>query len=299
MGARRDYQAADEAIAAHGFAFLREQDAGLWEELRILTEDLTAAPAAGLLSINCLGPMEVRKDGVLLDTWPRRKAKVVLAALALYRRGVDAMDLAEVLSQGEVSSGNIQSLQMSVSALRRVLEPQLQGQREASRYVMHKDDRYLLNWSNLEFLDLTAFDQACDKGLALRQAKPFDAAEAFERALAHSRGPLLSDALFGGHFDAERQHYRVRALEMLHWLGGHYGRLMQNAKAESAFGRAVALAPTDEETYLAFMGHFLAAGRPDRIRQLYWDCRKALKAQLGLAPSAEFEGAYEGMGLGG
>ncbi|MDB5100922.1 MAG: transcriptional regulator [Cyanobacteria bacterium RYN_339] len=290
--AREVLQAANDAIAAHGFAFLREQDAGLWEELRRL-DAVEAPPTAGLLSITCLGPMEVRKDGVLIDTWPRRKAKVVLAALAIYRRGVDAMDLAEIVSQGEVSSGTMHSLQMSVSALRKVLEPDLKG---TSAYVSLKDDRYLLDWGKLESLDLTAFDQAYDEGMGLRQGKPFDAAEAFEKGLAHARGPLLSDGMFAGSFESERQHYRTRALDALLWLGGHYGSLMQNAKAESAFGRAVALAPTDEDTYLAFMRHFRANGRADRIRQLYWDCRKAMKAQLGLAPSPAFEDAYKAMG---
>jgi hypothetical protein len=80
---------------------------------------------------------------------------------------------------------------------------------------------------------------------------------------------------------------------MLHWLGDHYGRLMQQAKAEGAFTRAIALAPTDAASYLAYMRHYRAAGRPDRIRQLYWDYRKALKAQRNQAPAAAFEEAYK------
>jgi hypothetical protein len=43
------------------------------------------------------------------------------------------------------------------------------------------------------------------------------------------------------------------------------------------------------------MRHHAALDRPDRVRQVYWDCRKALKAAFGGAPSDEFEALYQGL----
>ena len=54
----------------------------------------------------------------------------------------------------------------------------------------------------------------------------------------------------------------------------------------------MSLAPCEEEIYVRLMRHHLAAGRPERVRQAYWDCRKALKGRLGIAPSDDFERAF-------
>ncbi|HEY9721369.1 MAG TPA: bacterial transcriptional activator domain-containing protein, partial [Oscillatoriaceae cyanobacterium] len=65
-----------------------------------------------------------------------------------------------------------------------------------------------------------------------------------------------------------------------------------HTRAEATLERALAIAPSDEDASLALMRHHAARGREERVRQVYWDCRKALKAQLGSVPSAEFEAAY-------
>ena len=56
--------------------------------------------------------------------------------------------------------------------------------------------------------------------------------------------------------------------------------------------RATELAPCEEEAYLRLMRHHQALGRPERVRQAYWDCRKAFKAWLGGVPSEDFERTY-------
>ena len=296
---------AEHAIAAHGYAFLREQDARLWNELAApathasplpARKPLDPEPKPGLLTLACLGTFEVRRDGVLLASWPRRKARLVLAVLALQRqRGIDAMALAELVAGDEAAVGQatMHQLQMAVSALRAILEPDRPGQRGASSYLVLRDDRYQLVPERLALVDLDAFDRALAEGQAARD--PAIALPAFQAAAELVRGPLLADQLFTGLFDAEREHYRKRALEVLLWLAAHHGRHMDHASAETAFTRALALAPTDEDVYLAAMRHQQARGRAERIRQLYWDCRKALKTRLAMAPSAEFEQAFRAM----
>ncbi len=312
-GARVARAAADALIDARGYGFLRAHDARLQEELRALDGQRTpsalsvaqapilpnaiagkkgAAPPAGRLRVKALGALEVEREGVVLDQWPRRKSKLVLGALLLRPRGIDAYDLAELIEDGAPVAGSLHALQMAISALRRVLEPGQEGKREASRYVYYRDDRYGLEWEMVDDYDVRMFDAALDAGDATKGRDAATAAKAYEEAAALVSGPLLADTLFAGRFDAEREHYRRRALGAMLWLGDHYGSLMRRDQAEAMYARAIALAPTDEDAYLALMRHQRLAGRPERVRQAYWDCRKALKARLGIQPSPTFESAY-------
>lgn len=252
----------------------------------------TAPLGQGLLSVRVLGGFEVRLDGALLDHWPRRKAKLILAALLLYPRGLTLAQLAEFLGPEEVSAGALTTLKVDVSALRRVLEPNM-AKGGHSSYVMTEDDRYVLAWPRIEFFDLRAVEQKLSEGDRLRDAEPDQALQAYEAALEHHRGNLLEDSFFGKFFEAEREARRRKVVAVLLWMAEHQGHQGKLAAAESLLQRAVELAPTEEEIYVQLMHHQKRVGRPERIRQVYWDCRKALKSHLGLTPSPEFEAAYE------
>ncbi|HEY9724001.1 MAG TPA: bacterial transcriptional activator domain-containing protein, partial [Oscillatoriaceae cyanobacterium] len=84
-----------------------------------------------------------------------------------------------------------------------------------------------------------------------------------------------------------------RALGALYWLVQHHRERADLSGAERLLKRAIALAPCEEEAYISLMRLQDALGHPERIRQIYWDCRKALKANLGMEPSEAFEDAYK------
>ena len=122
---------------------------------------------------------------------------------------------------------------------------------------------------------------------------PVAAAAAYEEALGHYRGNLLEETFFAGLFEPERLAFLRDAMEALRTLHDlHLGR-GDRSSAEQALRRAMALAPTEEEPYLLMMRFHQANGAPERVRQTYWDYRKALKAALDLAPGPEFEAAYQ------
>jgi LuxR family maltose regulon positive regulatory protein len=254
-------------------------------------------PASGGLSLRTFGGFEARLDGVLIDQWPRRKAKLILAALLLYPRGLSLGQMIEVLGGEEVSAAALTTIKVDVSSLRRALEPNL-GKGQESRYVVTTDDRYLLTWEAVEYLDLRAFDQAMGRGDRLRESEPLEAVKAYEAGLAHYRGNLLDDGFFAKYFEAEREKYRQQVVAVLMWLSRFHQDLGDQTGAETALTRAVELAPTDEDAYIALMRHQRNVGRPERIRQIYWDCRKALKAYLGMSPSPEFEAACAAIAKG-
>jgi DNA-binding SARP family transcriptional activator len=155
------------------------------------------------------------------------------------------------------------------------------------------DERYTLASDAVEFVDVRAFEAAVGAGDRLREASPAEAAAHYEDALGHYRANLLDDSLFLRHFEAEREALRQQAVGVLTWLAGFHQGRGDESSAEAALRRAVTLAPTDEEVYIALMRQQRRTGRAERIRQVYWDCRKALKAHLGVAPSVAFEDAYE------
>jgi ATP/maltotriose-dependent transcriptional regulator MalT/DNA-binding SARP family transcriptional activator len=323
---RGDQEAAVEAVSRglaiaeeRGYGFLAGRDGALWSELAPLvargrsgvpfveaalsqaaahavvvpaSDGVTAAePGARGLSVRCFGTMEVRLDGVLLDQWPRRKAKAILAALLLYPRGLSLGQLIELLGSESVSQAALTTMKVDVGALRRALEPSL-GKGQASRFVPMMGERYVLDAGGVEFVDVRAFEAAAAAADRIRDEGPTDAAALYAEALRHYRANLLEDGLFARYFDAEREALRQQAVGILMWLAGFHQGRGDESSAEGVLRRAVELAPTDEEAYIALMRQQHRSGRPERIRQVYWDCRKALKTYLGVSPSAAFEAAY-------
>ncbi len=255
----------------------------------------TAAASAGgtdgVLDLRLLGAFEVFQGGMRLDQWPRKKARLVLAALALYPRGLPAEQLAELMGEDTRTPAFLASVRVNVMTLRKVLEPAL-GKREAPRYVLFEHERYMLAPELVLALDWRTFDAAAAEGDRARDKAPDEAAAAYRRALVVYRGNLLEDGGLAAHFEAEREQFRRRAIEALLWLAAHDGRRADLAAEGAALARAAALAPCEEEIYIRLMRHHLAAGRPERVRQSYWDCRKALKARLGIPPSDALEQTF-------
>jgi DNA-binding SARP family transcriptional activator len=141
----------------------------------------------------------------------------------------------------------------------------------------------------LAWVDVRAFEAAIRRGVRAQADRPDLAAAAYEEALGCYAGELLPET---DGFLAEREAFRARALGAAMWLAERHGAAGEPARAEALLGRAVAIAPCEEEPYLALMRHHRRQGRPERVRQAYWDHRRARHAALGLPPSEEFEQAH-------
>ncbi|MDB5101794.1 MAG: transcriptional activator domain protein [Cyanobacteria bacterium RYN_339] len=289
------------AAERHGYGFLLEQDQLLWEELRALPRGGDGVPSAVLapapdgldtLGLRCLGSFEVRLGGVLLDQWPRRKAKLLLAALALHPGGLPQAELAELIGGDEANPANV--LRVNTWALRRALEPGLE-KGEESHFIVRDGDVLRLAWDRVAGLDLADHEAAMVEGDALRTSDPRAATAAYDRGLALVRGNLLDDGALYAPLAARRDAVNRRAVEALGWLCAHHRKLGDYRRAEAALARAAELAPWDEEVYLASMRLYRALGQTDKLRRAYWDCRRALKAHLDRVPSEAFEAAYRGL----
>ncbi|MDB5099409.1 MAG: hypothetical protein JWM80_3830, partial [Cyanobacteria bacterium RYN_339] len=285
--AGRAAQAEAEAlIAARGLEFLRKQDAALWLELAATAP--AAVPAPEGMVVKLFGELELLRGDVRVDDWPRRKAKLLLAALALYPRGLSLVELAEILADGQVGQAAVMIVQTNVSALRRVL-----GGEQAKAAIPFADERYRVAEGLLAGCDVWTFEQAARKGLALRDTRPMDAVAPLEQALACYRDNLLAEPFFERYFEAERERLRQQALACLYHLAAARSGLGDFAGAEADLQRATQLAPTEWEAYRRVMEHQAERKRPDQVRQAYWDYRKALKSRLRVVPDEACERAFK------
>jgi DNA-binding SARP family transcriptional activator len=198
----------------------------------------------------------------------------VLAALALYPRGLALPELGELMG-GEDAKPT--ALKVAISYLRHALEPQL-AKGAPSAFVELTHERYRLVTGQAT-IDVQALEAALDAG---------DRAT----ALALYRGNLLDEPFFHRYLEAEREQLRGRTVAAALALAAEKRGAGELAGAEAVLVRMAAIAQTDEAPYQALMDLYLACGLADKAKQAYWDCRKARKAHLGLPPSGELEAAY-------
>ncbi|MEB3223747.1 MAG: BTAD domain-containing putative transcriptional regulator [Candidatus Sericytochromatia bacterium] len=283
---------AQATLERHGYEFLRRQDPALWQDLaaaRAPVQGATAAAAPeGRLGLHLFGTFEVRLDDILLATWPRRKAKVVLAALALEPRGLPALTLAELIEDRTARQAGVQ---MCVMALRRVLEPEL-ADGSLSRFVKLQQDRYTLVEEALATCDVREYARRVQAGLRARDAAPEEALTALEAALELYRGGLLEEPFFEPWFEAEREGFRRQAVAALAWLHDRHVYLGHEAEAQHCLERAAAIAPCDDDVVIQALRHHALRRAPERVRAAYWDHRKALHRRLDRTPSEDVEQAY-------
>lgn len=293
-------QAALELARVWHYRFLESEDPALTSELAALhaspAESRGESVALSRLGIRCLGAFEVRREDASVEARLRRKAKLVLAALALHPRGLRPADIAEALGRDTFTAANQNTLQADIAELRRTLEPGL-GRGQASRYILLVDGRYLLNWECVEPTDVALLEQALSDAERLAVGGSEQALQAYSHAVALHTGPLLPDGFFRDHFQMERDGLTVRVTRALVWLAKHHRARAAWEQAEALLTQAMALSPCDESLYVERMELAQLLGRPERLRQIYWDCRKALKVHLGAAPSDAFEALHRQMAM--
>ncbi|MEB3198024.1 MAG: BTAD domain-containing putative transcriptional regulator [Candidatus Sericytochromatia bacterium] len=301
--AAREAARQSQAIAEReGYDFLAAEDpwlaerfnswVGRWSEAgEAPAGDVLTPPTACSHAVRCLGAFEFLRDGVALDHALRKKTKLVLAALVLHPRGLTVSSLAEVLGLQSVTPGNLKTLQADVVAIRRALEPEL-ASGKASRYLRFEEDRYVLDWTLLGESDLMRVERELSRAEAQMLTDPAAARAGIERALADVRGNVLPEGFYASYFEPVRDGLRRRVSRACSWLARLQCERGEFKRADDTLRQALALAPCDEEHYLAMMEVQRQLGRPERVRQVYWDCRKALKSEWGVSPSEAFERAY-------
>jgi DNA-binding SARP family transcriptional activator len=242
---------------------------------------MEADPTETGVSLGLLGPVELRRDGVVIPVGAAQK-RMILAALGLSSGEVVSTDRLIDAVWGERpprSAGK--ALQVYVSQLRDAVEPV----RNAPSVIVSQAPGYALALPP-QAVDLRVFERLWGEGRRLRASDDAEgAAETLSRALSLWRGPPLADLTYVEAFSQD-----VSRLEEMRWTC-----LEDRIDADLAAGRHAQLIPDLEDLthrYLLreracglLMLAYYRSGRQADALHAFRRLRATLVGDLGLEPS--------------
>lgn len=146
-------------------------------------------PPKGQIELRLLGPVELRRDGVLVDApeWRRERARSLLAHLVLHR-SVSRERLAADLWPALDAEAQSRNLRVTLTYLLRVLEP-ARAERDAPFLVRSHGASLVLERGDQLSVDVWLFDDLADRATrADRDGMPSVALEPMRRAVTLWRG---------------------------------------------------------------------------------------------------------------
>lgn len=237
--------------------------------------------AAGAMEFRMLGPLEVRRGEETLALGGA-KQRALFAILLLHANHVVSRErLAELLWGDEPPSTADHVIEVYVSQLRRVLEP------DGAPYklLVRKPAGYVLQVSPSD-IDVNQFASLVE---GARSAQPAEAAAQLTRALGMWRGPALAD--FAGESFAISESARLNELNL-------YAR-EERIDAELALGHHAQLIgelqglveehPLRERLCGQLMLALYRSGRQAEASDIYQKTRERLVDELGMEPGPELQ----------
>src|SRR5215218_886971 len=235
------------------------------------------------LEFRILGPLEVRDGNCQLDV-RGAKQRLLLGILLLHANEVMSSDaLIDAMWGDEPPETAHKALQMHISQLRKVLEPERTVGKSGTVIVTRRPG-YLLRVEPGQF-DLTRFERALRE--AANHMSPRETVDRLREALALWRGSALADlaaadALRG---DAARlDELRLGAIEdridAELALAGH-------ARVIGELETLVAQEPLRERLRVQLMLALYRSGRQAEALAVYRDTRRALVDELGIEPGRQ------------
>ena len=240
------------------------------------------------MEFRILGPLEVRNNGESLALGGA-KQRSLLAMLLLNANEVVSTDrLIDELWGAEAPETASKALQVHVSQLRKVLEPEREAGRAGRLLVTHAPG-YVLKISG-EQLDRNRFERLVAEGRkALSRGDPDTAATKLDHALALWRGPPLGDFAYANF--AQREISRLEELRLSALEDRFQAELDRGRHAEviGELERLVADEPLRERPRAQLMLALYRAGRQAEALDAYRDARRALVEELGIEPGRELK----------
>ncbi|MGH9050585.1 MAG: BTAD domain-containing putative transcriptional regulator, partial [Acidimicrobiia bacterium] len=253
---------------------------------RRLLAELPAVPPFRL-EVRVLGPLELRRDGVVIGAADLRRERVrhLLGYLVLHRGGAPRSELATALWPDHAPDAAANNLRVTLSYLVRGLEPD-RPDGAPSSFVRDDGERLVLVGGDHLEVDAWAFDaHLAAASTAERDGALSLALDAYGRAVSSWRGPLLADVT-AAWAEPEQERLRVRYLEAATRRGELLLAAGETHEPELLAGAVLRLEPWSERAYRLLMGTHLERGdRPAALRTLE-RCR-AMCADLGVEPEPE------------
>ena len=238
-------------------------------------------------SVTCFGGLAVHLGGEPVDlAGVRPRARTVLRLLALNAgRPVHREWLATTLWADLDEARALHNLQVSISALRHVLDPH--GTGGGRRAVLRQDDSYVLVLGPGSWSDLAEFDRLLHEAdRSHRRGDPARAALALQGALDLYTGDVLPEEGPAEWVVGARDRYRLRAAGTAGALARARLSLGQEKQAVGAAARSVEINPWSDESWRLLIALLRDSGEvaeAERTRRRYGDMLASLGIDSGTA----------------
>jgi DNA-binding SARP family transcriptional activator len=238
------------------------------------------APATSRVSIRTMGGLSVSVDSVAVpDTvWPTAARRLLELMLCLPGYQATAQQAARLLWPRHLPRSALNSFNVALHGLRRVLEPELTAGAD-SRYVIRQGRVYRLR------LEQIACDVEDFTKLVRHASRPLgeEAAQRLETASALYRGDFLASS--AEEFTLEkRTRLRRVMLDTLERLGEWHAEADRAPQALRAFNRLLELAPHREDAWARVLELHLSTNDEYRALAALQQCEQSLES-AGIEPS--------------
>ncbi|MEA3396338.1 MAG: BTAD domain-containing putative transcriptional regulator, partial [Chloroflexota bacterium] len=272
----------------------RDPDPSVRRSVENALAELLAVPPEPL-RIQTLGRFSLWRGKRKIVCWPRRSARDVFLLLLLRHPQPLAADaLAEVLWPGSAPDKASQSLRRAVSALRRILEPELPAG-FPSRYLRVEHETYALILPPASHVDDTAFEREMTQeleGILSRQEARQVVINRLKAALNHYTGDYLSEFPYEDWALPRREYLRHLLISGAHRLAQLCLEAGQLENAIATAHCALVQGPWDEEATLVLMRAYAALGNIPAALRAYEAHRDRLQHDLDLPPRDDLTALY-------
>lgn len=240
------------------------------------------------LQIRTFGGLTVSMDGTAVDqsTWPTGARRLLELLLCVPGHQVSAAQAARQLWPRHLAGSAVNSFNVALHGLRRMLEPELTVAAQ-SRFVVHEGRSYRLRVEALD-CDVDEFHRLLSPGsVSLDEV----AAGRLQAATALYRGDFLAGS--AEPFVAERRTRLARsAVEALERLGDWCGDVGRQDDAVAAYNRLLDLVPAREDIWARLLEIHLEAGEEHRALAVLQRCEASLEAVGTTEPSGLLRELY-------
>ncbi len=236
------------------------------------------------LRLQCFGPFTVFIDGRLISRREFRRAKAIelLQLLVLHEgRPVSRDALVEQLWPNAGLTSGARSLHVAMHALRRAIEPRVQGRQWV--HIQTLDDSFFFDLNSSCSVDMVEFRRL----IALARGSDEEAGAMLGAAVSLYRGALFADVLEGDWLLSRREGLRNDYLEAVLRLAELTNRPGSRERSCTLLRQACELEPTREDLHRRLIHSLWNTGQKAAARRSYDACVRLLRSELGVPVGPE------------
>lgn len=242
------------------------------------------------ISVKLFGRLEIKVNDQLLDNWPSRRAKYLLAYLLLnYQRPQSRDMLIEKFWPHSTPETARNSLNVAIHCIRKVIK----SVDPNTDYLIFKHENYAFHSDVTIESDVDCFYTNWRKGKHLSMHDIQDAVIYYEQAIAAYRGELMEENLYESWGENERNHLREAYLGILDQLSDYY---FSEGELNRSIGLCECIIQVDncrEDIYKRMMEIYMHEGKRVQAIRQYYRCVETLEAELDISPTLDTQALFE------